>query len=69
MKTLMWNVLLIGLVSTSLSFAEEWNDLNVLQSNRKKSHATLVPYSSLKVALECGKSPWIQLLNGEWKFN
>jgi beta-galactosidase len=69
MKKLILSVLLIGWVSASLSFAEEWNDLNILQVNREKPHATLVPYSSPKDAFERGKSPWIQSLNGDWKFN
>ena len=69
MKKLMLSVLLIGWVSASLSFAEEWNDLNILQVNREKPHATLVPYSTPKAAFERWKSPWIQSLNGDWKFN
>ena len=68
MKKLIWNVLLVGLMGSML-FAEEWSDVHVLQVNREKPHATLVPYSQPKQALAREKSPWIESLNGDWKFN
>ena len=68
MKKLIWNVLLVGLMGSML-FAEEWSDVHVLQVNREKPHATLVPYPQPKQALAREKSPWIESLNGDWKFN
>lgn len=42
----------------------------VLQENRIKEHAYFITYSDMEAAV-CGKkekSPYYQLLNGEWNF-
>ncbi len=51
--------------------AVEWSDLNTLQVNREKPHATMMVYPTEKSALHYDRttSPWFQSLNGEWKFN
>ena len=64
--------LLIGLFLLAKGLlAEEWNDLSVLQVNREAPHATMMVYPDAQAALEYDRatSPWIQTLNGEWKFN
>ncbi len=48
----------------------DWENLEVLERNREKPHATLVPYASEENALagQRGGSPYFKLLNGQWSF-
>lgn len=50
---------------------EAWDNLKVLQVNTVKPHAAMVTFADKASALtfDRAKSPWIQLLNGNWKFN
>src|SRR5512133_1656051 len=49
---------------------EEWDDPAVLHVNTERPHATMATYPSADLARrgEPGASPWIQSLNGTWKF-
>ncbi|MDP6522656.1 MAG: glycoside hydrolase family 2 TIM barrel-domain containing protein [Kiritimatiellia bacterium] len=49
---------------------EEWDDLNVLQLNTEKPHASMMSFHMVEPALagDPEKSPWFKSLNGEWKF-
>lgn len=50
---------------------EEWDDLRVIQVNVEEPHADMLPFPSRESALTFDRenTPWIQLLNGDWKFN
>jgi beta-galactosidase len=49
---------------------EEWDDPAVLHLNTERPHATMVTYPSAELARQGDRtaSPWIQSLNGSWKF-
>ena len=49
---------------------EEWDDPAVLHVNTERPHATMVTYPSAELARQGDRaaSPWIQSLNGTWKF-
>ncbi len=60
------------LVSFSfISFAQnDWENEQVFGINKEPVHATFFPLSSVDEAFSDGlQSPWVQLLNGTWKFN
>ena len=48
----------------------DWQNPQVLQTNREAPRATLVPFGSRQTALagDRGLSPYFRLLNGEWDF-
>ncbi|RLG05257.1 MAG: beta-galactosidase subunit alpha, partial [Thaumarchaeota archaeon] len=48
----------------------DWENPRMVERNREPAHATLAVYPDEKSALKCErmKSPWILMLNGEWKF-
>ncbi|MEM1326803.1 MAG: glycoside hydrolase family 2 TIM barrel-domain containing protein [Bacteroidota bacterium] len=66
-------ILLPILLLTMPSFAQlpDWENPQVYNIGRLPAHATTYPYSSLEDAIEGDrtKTPWIQFLNGTWKFN
>src|SRR5580765_4685501 len=45
----------------------EWDDPAVLHVNTEKPHATMTIYPSAEAASR-GRSPWVESLNGRWKF-
>jgi beta-galactosidase len=45
----------------------EWDDPAVLHVNTEKPHATMTIYPSAEAA-RSGRSPWVESLNGRWKF-
>ena len=45
----------------------EWDDPAVLHLNTERPHATMTIYPSAEAAAS-GRSPWVQSLNGRWKF-
>jgi beta-galactosidase len=49
----------------------EWNNLEVLQRNRRPAHATMVPFpdSESVINRRPQESPFYISLNGSWKFN
>lgn len=54
-----------------VAFAQqpEWQDLSVISKGTEKPHATFVPYSNEADALAGAPSPYVQSLNGDWKFH
>ena len=48
----------------------DWENPRIVERNREPAHTTLAVYPDEKSALkyERMKSPWILMLNGEWKF-
>src|SRR5689334_20249410 len=53
--------------STQALTRPEWDDPAVLHVNTEKPHATMTIYPSAEAAAS-GRSPWVQSLNGRWKF-
>ncbi|MDX1283701.1 MAG: glycoside hydrolase family 2 TIM barrel-domain containing protein, partial [Draconibacterium sp.] len=53
------------------SFAQnDWENEQVIGINKEPVHATFFPLNSVDEAFDDGmKSEWVQLLNGNWKFN
>lgn len=51
--------------------AVEWDDLETIQLNVEKPHADMLTFPDRQSALtfDRAKTPWIRLLNGNWKFN
>ncbi|MEM8681764.1 MAG: sugar-binding domain-containing protein, partial [Planctomycetota bacterium] len=51
-------------------FADDWQDPTVFRINKEAPHATKMPFPDRDSALRERpyRSPWCQLLNGEWKF-
>jgi beta-galactosidase len=47
----------------------EWEDSTVFRLNKEPARATAVPYLGLEAALAGGSSPFVQTLNGQWRFN
>jgi beta-galactosidase/beta-glucuronidase len=49
----------------------DWENPEVVAINREPMHVTSVPYPTLKMAREgeASRSPWVQSLNGEWRFH
>jgi beta-galactosidase len=48
----------------------DWDNPSITQQNKEPGRATSVPYSDARSALmnDRSKSPWVQSLNGTWKF-
>ncbi len=64
-------VCVLGIIfCAGISLAEEWDDLSVVQVNTEKPHATMVAYPTAGAALKGDgeNTPWVKLLNGDWKF-
>ena len=57
--------------SNSVSNAQEWDDLTVLQVNTEKPHASMMVYSDKETAQTGWRnlSPWFKSLNGDWRFS
>lgn len=70
-KSLVLVLFCISAIVSQMVHAEEWDDLNVLHVNTEQPHATMMTYPDSKLAFMGvrEKSPWFQLLNGDWKFN
>ncbi|MHB1317118.1 MAG: beta-galactosidase, LacZ type [Anaerolineae bacterium] len=54
------------------SFASnDWENPEIVGINREPMHVTSVPYPALELAREgeVSRSPWVQSLNGEWRFH
>ena len=51
--------------------ANDWENPKVFGRNRVSARASFVPYPSEELALsgDRGSSPWLKLLNGNWKFH
>ncbi len=51
--------------------AEDWENPLVFKINKEKPHATYYPFENASSAIENKRenSPYIKLLNGNWKFN
>jgi beta-galactosidase len=49
---------------------EPWEDISIAGLNAEPMHATFVPFDSSEAAVraEFRNSPWVQSLNGQWKF-
>jgi beta-galactosidase len=47
----------------------EWQDPRVFGVNKEQAHATFTPYPDEVSALQGAESPYVQTLNGNWKFN
>lgn len=49
----------------------DWENPSVIGINKEQPHAVLYPFDTYEQALEGSyeNSPWIQMLNGNWKFN
>ncbi len=65
-------LILCSLIGSLISHgAEEWDDLQVMQVNTEAPHAAMMTYPSKRAALKGDRerSPWFQLLNGDWKFH
>lgn len=71
--------LLVAIVCANLGFAESaerpaWQDLEVLQQNVEKPHASMMTYPDAATALENARatsyaaSPWYRSLDGDWRF-
>lgn len=47
-----------------------WQDLDIIQINAQKPHATMMTYPNEQAALAMDRtqSPWFKLLSGDWKF-
>ena len=65
------NILLLFSISFGQKEPEFWEDPQVIQRNKLKPHATLIPYDSIKDAITCDKenSSRFKSLNGNWRFN
>jgi hypothetical protein len=48
-----------------------WNDINVIRENTEAPRAHFVPYRSREDAIagDADANPWLQSLNGNWKFS
>jgi len=51
--------------------SNDWENPAVFDINKEEPHTTLVPYESLQKAMVGDRfaSPYLKLLNGDWKFN
>ncbi|MBI4910569.1 MAG: DUF4981 domain-containing protein [Acidobacteria bacterium] len=70
----MRTVFLLLFLSCAASLAQvrpEWDNPAIIQTGTTKPHATLMAYPSPELAStgNRAKSPWFQLLNGNWKFH
>jgi len=65
-KTIISLVLFLS-VSSAVG-QEDWENLSVSQINTEQSHASYVPYSSLREAEERQSSAQVKSLNGIWQF-
>ena len=69
-----WSMVTVLLGAASLGTAAElrpeWDDPSVIRLNAEKSHATFTAYPSADAARAGDRtaSPWVQSLDGEWRF-
>ncbi|GAB4513023.1 MAG: hypothetical protein Kow0047_24540 [Anaerolineae bacterium] len=49
----------------------DWENPQVFERNKEPAHVPLAPYTDIAQALACDRyaSPYVQLLNGEWRFH
>lgn len=47
----------------------EWEDSTVFRLNKEPARASATPYADLTTALAGDASPFVQSLNGQWRFN
>jgi len=45
-----------------------WENPQIFEQNKEKSHTIMMPYDSLEAALAAEKSEYQLSLNGTWKF-
>ncbi len=75
MKPLRKAMVLIAIFSFAISYTgaqqHDWENPAVIGINKEQPHATLYPFDTWEQALggQAENSQWIQLLNGNWKFN
>ncbi|MDO5112774.1 MAG: glycoside hydrolase family 2 TIM barrel-domain containing protein [Planctomycetia bacterium] len=66
-------ILLLGLFCAGVTLAEvpDWENPKVFRINKEKPRATFFPFASREEALtfDKTKSPYVQSLNGQWKFH
>ena len=67
MKTIALFVTLLVTLTAQAPNRPEWDDPSVLHVNTEKPHATMMIYPSADAA-KSGRSPWVESLNGRWKF-
>ncbi len=62
-------MLLIG--QTTAQVQNDWENPAVIGINKEQPHVTLYPFDTFEQAVDGkhDKSQWIQMLNGNWKFN
>lgn len=57
------------MAATVMGKLRDWENPKVVERNKEPGHATLLPYPDEASAAAGGRStPWVRLLNGEWKF-
>lgn len=62
-------LLLLNTLSATAQVLPEWKDPEIISVNTEKGRADFVPYADEKSALRLDKkSPFVQSLNGQWKF-
>ncbi len=71
MKGIKLGVLSVFTAVSSMYAAENWNNINVIQKNTVKPHATMFAYQNKATAksFDRTQSTNFKLLNGNWKFN
>ena len=47
----------------------DWKNHLVFERNKQPGHVPLKPYNAQGQALKGQPSPYVQLLNGDWKFS
>lgn len=63
--------LVINLLAQPDTARPEWDDPAILHAGVEKPHATMMiyPTAALATAMDRGRSPWFQSLNGAWKYH
>jgi len=70
-RLLVISTFLLLLTVASAQAANDWENPDMIGQNKMAPHATLVPYANEAQALvnDRNASPFVKLLNGQWKFN
>ena len=55
-------------INASKADNPKWEDPLVTNINTEKAHVSYIPYASLCEAEKGGESPFVQILNGNWRF-
>jgi beta-galactosidase len=62
-------ILFLTTLTSTAQVLPEWKDPEIISVNTEKSRADFIPYADEKSALQrTEKSPFVQSLNGTWKF-